>query len=178
MLRRISSTACVAAMFCLTAVPAAPAWAVAKPTGGPSEAAPASMAAGAVKPPVAAPTDSFAPTAQLVSVHFDFNRSEIRPGDAALLDKNADWLKANPRNVVLVEGAADQRGTPAYNLALGNRRARAVKDYLVAKGIAPDRIMIISYGLGRLACPTNADTCWNDNRRVDFQVKVENKQAP
>ena len=178
MLRGISSTACIAAMFCLTVVPIAPAWAAAKPTGGPSEAAPASMPAGTVKPPVAAQTDFFAPTAQLVSVHFDFDRSVIRPGDAARLDKNAAWLKANPGKVVLVEAAADQRGIPAYNLALGNRRAKAVKDYLVAQGIAPERIMTITYGKGRLACPTNADTCWSDNRRVDFQVKVMNKQAP
>ena len=95
-----------------------------------------------------------------------------------MLDRNAEWLRVNPRNTVLVEGAADQRGNRAYNQALAERRAQAVKDYLVAHGVASDRIMMISYGKGRLACPTNADPCWSDSRRVDFQVKVLNKQAP
>ena len=176
--RRIFSTACIAALFCLTVVPGAPAGAVEKTTGKPYEAAPPSMAAGVVKPPVAVPTDDFASTAELVSVHFDFDSSVIRPGEAARLDKNAEWLKANPKNAVLVEAAADQRGNRAYNQALAERRARAVKNYLVAHGVASDRIMMISYGEGRLACPTNADPCWSDNRRVDFQVKVLNKQAP
>jgi peptidoglycan-associated lipoprotein len=175
MRRRIFSTACIAALFCLTTTPG---WAAEKNTSLPSEAAPASTAAGVVKPPVAVPTDDFAPTAQLVSVHFDFASSAIRPGEAAVLDRNAAWLNANPRNTVLVEGAADQRGNRAYNRALAERRAQAVKNYLVAHGVASDRIMMISYGEGRLACPTNADPCWSDNRRVDFQVKVLNKQAP
>ncbi len=178
MQRRILSTACTAAFLCITLVPAAPAWAAERNTGAPSEAAPASTAAGVVKPPVAVPTDDFAPTAQLVSVHFDFASSAIRPGEAAMLDRNAAWLRVNPMNTVLVEGAADQRGNRAYNQALAERRAQAVKNYLVTHGVASDRIMMISYGEGRLACPTNADPCWSDSRRVDFQVKVLNKQAP
>jgi len=94
------------------------------------------MAGGVSKPPFAAPTDDFAPTSQLVSIHFDLASSAIRPGEAALLDRNAAWLKANPRNTVLVEGAADQRGNRVYNQALAERRAQAVKNYLVAHGIA------------------------------------------
>jgi peptidoglycan-associated lipoprotein len=176
--RKIFSTACIAAVLCITPALAAPARAAEKNTPGPSEAAPTSAAAGVVKPPVAVQTDDFVTTPELGSVHFDSARSEIRPGDAAVLDKNAEWLKANPKNTVLVEGAADQRGTPASNKALAERRAQAVKSYLVAKGIASDRIMTISYGAGRLACQTNADSCWSDNRRVDFQVKALNKQAP
>ena len=176
--RRIFNTTCIAALFCLTVVPTGPAWTAQKTTGGPSEAAPASMAAGVSKPPHAVPTDDFAPTSQLVSIHFDVASNAIRPGEAALLDRNAAWLKANPRNTVVVEGAADQRGNRVYNQALAERRAQAVKNYLVAHGIASDRIMTISYGEGRLACPTNADPCWSDNRRVDFQVKVLDRQAP
>jgi peptidoglycan-associated lipoprotein len=176
--RRIFSTACIAAMFCLTAVPTAPAGAAAKNTGGPAQAASDSVAAGVDKPVVVVPTDDFAPTAELVAVHFNVDSSKIRPGEAAVLDKNAEWLKANPRTAVLVEGAADQRGPRAYNRALAERRSQAVKSYLVAQGVASDRIMIASYGEGRLACPTNAARCWSDNRRVDFQLKVMNKQAP
>jgi peptidoglycan-associated lipoprotein len=178
MQRKIFSTARIAAILSITVVLALPAWAVEKNTAVPSEAAPASTAAGVVKPPVAVPTDDFVPTAELLSVHFDTASSAIRPGDAVKLTKNAEWLKANPKNVVLVEGAADQRGSLAYNQALAERRARAVKSYLVAQGVEPDRIMVMAYGERRLACPANADPCWTDNRRVDLLVKVLNKQAP
>jgi peptidoglycan-associated lipoprotein len=171
-------TARIAAAFCLTVAFAAPAWAAAQPAPLPSEAPPASAAAGVVTPPVAVPTDDFVPTAELVSVHFDTASSAIRPSEAARLAQNAEWLKANPMNTVLVEGATDQRGGLAYNQALGERRAQAVKSYLVSQGIAPDRIRTMSYGERRLACWTNADPCWSDNRRVDFLVKVLNKQAP
>jgi peptidoglycan-associated lipoprotein len=176
--RKIFSTARIAVMLSITAVLAIPAWAVDKNAAIPSEAPPASAAAGVVKPPVAVPTDDFVPTAELVSILFDFNSSAIRPGDAANLAKNADWLKANPRNVVLLEGAADRRGSLAYNQALAKRRANAVKSYLVARGVEPDRIMTMSYGERHLACPTNAEPCWSDSRRVDLLVKVLSKQAP
>jgi peptidoglycan-associated lipoprotein len=176
--RKIFSTARIAVMLSITVLLAVPAWAVDKSTAIPSEAPPASTAAGVVKPPVAVPTDDFVPTAELVSVHFDFNSSAIRPGDASNLARNADWLKANPRNAVLLEGAADRRGSLAYNQALARRRASAVKSYLVAQGVEPDRIMTMSYGERRLACPTNADPCWSESRRVDLLVKVLNKQAP
>ena len=176
--RKNFSAARIAVMLSITVVLALPAWAVEKNAAMPSEAPPASAAAGVVKPPVAVPTDDFVPTAELVSVHFDFNSSAIRPGDAASLAKNADWLKANPRNVVLLEGAADRRGSLAYNQALAKRRANAVKSYLVAQGVEPDRIMTMSYGERRPACPANADPCWSESRRVDLLVKVLNKQAP
>ena len=175
---KIFSTARLIVMLCVTVVLALPAWAVEKNAAVPSEAPPASAAAGIVKPPVAVPTDDFVPTAELVSIHFDYNSSAIRPGDAANLAKNADWLKANPRNVVLLEGAADRRGSITYNQALAKRRANAVKSYLVAQGVEPDRIMTMSYGERRPACPVNADPCWSESRRVDLLVKVLNKQAP
>jgi peptidoglycan-associated lipoprotein len=178
MQRKTLNTARIAVMLSITAVLALPAWAGEKNTGIPSEAPPASAAAGVVKPPVAVPTDDFVPTAELVSVHFDTASSVIRPGEAAKLTKNAEWLKANPRNAVLLEGAADRRGSLAYNQALAKRRANAVKSYLVAQGVEPDRITTMSYGERRLACPTNADPCWSDSRRVDLLVKVLNKQAP
>jgi peptidoglycan-associated lipoprotein len=178
MQRKIFNIVRTAVMLSITVVLVLPTWAVEKKPAVPSEAAPASTVAGAVKPPVAVPTDDFVPTAELVSVHFDTASSAIRPGEAAKLTKNAEWLKANPRNTVLVEGAADQRGSLAYNQALAERRARAVKSYLVAQGVESDRIMTMSYGERRLACPTNADPCWTDNRRVDLLVKVLNKQAP
>jgi peptidoglycan-associated lipoprotein len=169
---------CITAFFCLTIVGAAPAWAAEKPIAIPSEAAPLSTAAGVVKPPMAVSTDDFLPTPELTSVYFDTASSKIRPGDAAVLAKNADWLKAHPNAAVLVEGAADPRGSLAYNQSLSERRAQAVRSYLVAQGVAPDRIMTMSYGERRLACRTRDAQCWSDDRRVDFQVKVMNKQAP
>lgn len=171
------SAARIVVMLSITVVLALPAWAVEKNAAVPSEAPPASAAAGVVKPPLAV-SDDFVPTAELVSVHFDFNSTAIRPGDAANLAKNAEWLKANPRNVVLLEGAADRRGSVAYNQALAKRRANAVKSYLAAQGVEPDRITIMSFGEHRQACPANADPCWSESRRVDLLVKVLNKQAP
>ena len=75
-----------------------------------------------------------------------------------------------------VEGAADPRGSRDYNLALGERRASAVRDYLVASGVAPDRISILSTGAARQAC--RGQDCWTLDRRVDFLVKRLPRQAP
>ncbi len=125
---------------------------------------------------VALPLDEFALTTELPSVHFDVARATIRPADRNVLDTNAEWLKANPRQPVAIEGAADPRGSRDYNLALGDRRARAVRDYLIARGVAPERITILSAGEARQAC--SGRDCWALDRRVDFLVKRLPRQAP
>ncbi len=98
-------------------------------------------------------------------VFFDTDRSTIRPDGRATLDKQAAWLKQYPQNVITVEGHADERGTREYNLALGNRRATAVKNYLVATGINPNRITTISYGKERPAVVGSNEQAWAQNRR-------------
>jgi peptidoglycan-associated lipoprotein len=77
--------------------------------------------------------------AALEDVDFALDRAAIRPEDAPALDANAHWLKANPGVLVLVEGHADERGSDAHNLTLGERRAKAARDALVARGVAPTR---------------------------------------
>lgn len=122
--------------------------------------------------------EGFAPMPELGSVYFDFDRAAIRPADAKMLDKHADWLKANSTVMIAIEGGADQRGSLSYNQKLSERRAQAVSDYLVARGVAPERIVDVGYGKQVLACTTSGEPCWRKNRQVDFLAKTMNKQAP
>ena len=115
----------------------------------------------------------FSETAALKDIHFDFDKYELRPGDAKVLDANAGWLKANAGNLVLIEGHADERGTDGYNLALGERRAQAAMNYLVAQGIRASRITIVSYGEERPVCREHNEACWARNRRDHFLTKAE-----
>ncbi|HTY77010.1 MAG TPA: peptidoglycan-associated lipoprotein Pal [Candidatus Bathyarchaeia archaeon] len=114
----------------------------------------------------------FAPNPNLKNIYFDFDKYDIRPGDAKILDGNAAWLKANADNLVLIEGHTDNRGTAEYNLALGERRAKAAQNYLVAQGIQANRITIISYGKERPVCNENTEPCWAQNRRDVFLTKT------
>jgi peptidoglycan-associated lipoprotein len=116
---------------------------------------------------------TFQPTDNVKTIHFDFDKSNIRPGDAKILDANAAWLKANPTYLLLIEGHCDERGTNAYNLALGDRRARAAMTYLVAQGVRADRISMISYGEERPVCTEKTEACWARNRRDQFLVKEQ-----
>ena len=102
---------------------------------------------------------------------FDFDKYDIRPTDAKTLDTNAAWLKSND-NLVLIEGHCDERGTNEYNLALGERRAKAAMNYLVAQGVQASRITIISYGKERPTCTEHSESCWAQNRRAHFLVKA------
>jgi outer membrane protein OmpA-like peptidoglycan-associated protein len=122
--------------------------------------------------------EGFAPIPELGPVYFDFDQSAIRPGDAKILDKHAEWLKANSTAMVAIEGGADQRGPLPYNQKLSERRARAVSDYLIAHGVPAERIVSVGYGNKVLECRTPGEVCWQKNRQADFLVKVVNKQAP
>src|SRR5215470_18888596 len=84
----------------------------------------------------------FMENAALRDVNFEFDKYDIRPADAKILDANAAWLKTNARSLLLIEGHCDERGTPEYNLALGERRAKAAMSYLTALGIQANRISI------------------------------------
>jgi len=138
------------------------------PSGAPTGTPDASAPIGPARPSVA----EFAARAELEDVHFDFDRYDIRPGDARILDASAAWLRASPAALVLIEGHCDERGTDAYNMALGDRRAKAAMDYLVSRGIQADRITSLSYGEERPVCREHTEACWAKNRRAHFLVKV------
>jgi len=124
-------------------------------------------ATAAARPPVA----DFAANPNLQDIYFDFDKYDIRPGDAKTLDSNATWLKGN-NNLVLIEGHCDERGTNEYNLALGERRAKATMNYLVSQGVQAGRITIISYGEERPICTEHNEACWAKNRRAHFLTKA------
>ena len=107
----------------------------------------------------------------LVDVLFDFDRSELKPMARDVLQRNSDWIKQNLGVGIEIEGHADSRGTNEYNLALGSRRAQAVKDYLVTLGNAPGRLSTISYGEELPVCGVNSEKCWEKNRRAHFVVR-------
>ncbi|HEX6211559.1 MAG TPA: OmpA family protein, partial [Methylomirabilota bacterium] len=89
----------------------------------------------------------------------------------ARLSRNAEFLRSRPEFVVQVEGHCDERGTNAYNLVLGERRAKAAHEYLMARGVEAARIMTISYGEERPGCTERNETCWARNRRAHFLAK-------
>jgi peptidoglycan-associated lipoprotein len=138
--------------------------------GGPGSTAPGAgggTATAAARPPVA----EFSANPNLKDIYFDFDKYDIRPGDAKILDSNATWLKSN-NNLVLIEGHCDERGTNEYNLALGERRAKATMNYLVSQGVQAARITIISYGEERPLCTEHNEACWARNRRAHFLTKA------
>lgn len=104
----------------------------------------------------------------LQAIHFDFDRSFIRDDAKPVMKANAQWLKANPKVKIRIEGNCDERGTIEYNQALGQRRAAAAKKYLTDLGIASKRISLISYGKEKQVCSDANEECWQKNRRDDF----------
>lgn len=103
-------------------------------------------------------------------IHFDFDRSNIRAGDAAILDGKVGILRANPALRVRISGHCDERGSDEYNLALGNRRASSTKQYLVNQGIDASRIDIVSYGEERPMAMGSTEEAWAQNRRAEFEI--------
>lgn len=106
----------------------------------------------------------------LSAVHFDYDRDTLGEGSLAALKANADWLKANPKVEVRIEGHCDERGTVAYNLALGQKRARAVRDYYRALGVPMRRMATISYGKEQPDCRESNEDCWRRNRRAETRA--------
>jgi peptidoglycan-associated lipoprotein len=104
-------------------------------------------------------------------VFFDFDKSDLRPDAIEQLNRQAEWLKANPSITVVIEGHCDERGTREYNLALGERRASAAKQYLESVGIDAGRMETISYGKERPAVLGSNEEAWAQNRRAVLVVK-------
>lgn len=99
-------------------------------------------------------------------VFFDFDSYDLKPEASAQLEQQAAWLKTYPQRTLIVEGHCDERGTREYNLALGDRRATSVKNYLVALGIDPNRVQTISYGKERPEALGTNEAAWAQNRRA------------
>jgi peptidoglycan-associated lipoprotein len=99
------------------------------------------------------------------TIHFDTDSYSLNTEAQGILQKQAKWLQQYPQHTVTIEGHADERGTREYNLALGDRRATTVLNYLVALGVDKARLSEVSYGKEKPVCPDATDTCWNENRR-------------
>jgi peptidoglycan-associated lipoprotein len=106
----------------------------------------------------------------LKDVRFAYDSYDLDASARDVLAANASWLKEHPGTRTEIEGHCDERGTIEYNLALGARRAKAAKDYLVSLGISPDRLSTISYGEELPLCHDATDACWARNRRVHFVI--------
>jgi peptidoglycan-associated lipoprotein len=107
----------------------------------------------------------------LKEVYFDFDRYDLRSDARDTLKANAVWLKSNPSARVEIEGHADERGTSEYNMALGAKRAQAVREYLVTLGVPADRLTTISYGEEIPGCKEQTEQCWQMNRKARFAIK-------
>jgi peptidoglycan-associated lipoprotein len=116
------------------------------------------------------PTTVAAGTMVMDTVYFEFDEATLSDAAKETLVRNAAWLRSNPNTRVQVEGNADERGTNEYNLALGERRAAAVKSYLTSLGIDGNVLVVISYGEERPADPGHSEDAWTKNRRVDFKA--------
>ena len=99
------------------------------------------------------------------TVNFDFDSAELTVSARSTLNRQSAFLSVNPDLMIVIEGHADERGTREYNLALGDRRATAVRDYLVAKGINSARVRTVSYGKERPAISGSDEAAWSQNRR-------------
>ena len=106
----------------------------------------------------------------LGDVFFDLDKSDIRDESRSLLQRNADWMKRWTSTTITVEGHCDSRGSSEYNLALGNRRATAVKDYLMSLGVPAGRVTLVSKGKEQPFCSDENEACWQQNRRGHFLI--------
>jgi peptidoglycan-associated lipoprotein len=125
--------------------------------------------------PPAVSTQTFAEiAARLRDLHFDYDKSDVRPEDQSILSSDASALKTIfarfPSSNIIIEGHCDERGSAEYNIALGDRRASATRDALAALGVPGDRLRTVSYGKERPACTEENETCFQQNRRAHFNA--------
>jgi peptidoglycan-associated lipoprotein len=109
-------------------------------------------------------------------INFDYDQSNIRPGDAATLDQKIAIMQANPALRIEITGHCDERGSDEYNLALGNRRALAAREYMVNRGIPADRISTASRGEEQPVDPASNEDAWARNRRDEFAISAGGEQ--
>ena len=118
--------------------------------------------------PTAEPTQDEIFTREVRDAYFDFNKADIRPDARTALAQTAQYLRSYPTERVTIEGHCDERGSTEYNLALGDRRASAAKQYLVSLGISADRINTVSFGKEKPFCMQSTEDCYQQNRRGHF----------
>ena len=143
----------------------------------PPPAGPVTAVAPEVKPEIPVPAAPVAPAAApaavaaaaaLTDINFDFDKYNIRPGDAEILKKDFEWFKANPGKKARIEGHCDERGTVEYNLVLGQKRADSAKSYLMNLGADGKLLETVSYGKEKPIDPGHNEAAWAKNRRVHF----------
>ena len=137
---------------------------------GPGGSATASASVSVNAPPPPPPPPQREPDfyQEVRDAYFDYDKADIRPDARAALSKTADFLKANPSIKVTIEGHCDERGSTEYNLGLGDRRASAVKQFMVSSGVPADRISTVSFGKEKPFCMESNEACWQQNRRGHF----------
>lgn len=106
----------------------------------------------------------------LGDIYYDFDEYDLRPEARERLARNAEFMREHPEFVFTIEGHCDERGTNEYNLALGDRRASAARNYLTSLGIDTSRLSTISYGEERPQCAESSESCWQLNRRAHFVI--------
>jgi peptidoglycan-associated lipoprotein len=147
-----------------TEAPAEPVAATASPVAtAPATAMPAASVSGAS-------SRDFTPLPELSDVRFRPGLVTIGQADAPALDAVVRWLREHPTALVQIEGHSDDLGTPSGNRAVAEKRALAVMKYLVAKGVEPQRVSIVSYGSERPLCMEKTDACRAKNRRAQFRI--------
>jgi len=125
----------------------------------------------ATPPPARSLSDAEFWTTRVTDIYFDYDRYDIREDARVALLANARALIERPSLRFTIEGHCDERGSERYNLALGDRRANAAKQFLVVQGIQPERVDIISYGEDQPFCTENNEDCWEKNRRAHFVLR-------
>jgi peptidoglycan-associated lipoprotein len=147
------------------------------PPPAPRAAAPAARPA----PPAESPTEAIKTSKQLadylnklLDAYFDYDKAELRADAQSALNTNSSELRALlqefPNTKFVVEGNCDERGSPEYNLALGERRAKAAEEFLTQIGVPAERLTVISYGQERPVCSDHDENCWQKNRRAHLSV--------
>jgi peptidoglycan-associated lipoprotein len=136
------------------------------PGGSANATATVSVAAPPPPPPPTAPEPDF--NQEVRDAYFDYDKADIRPDARVALSTTADFLKRAPSIKVIIEGHCDERGSTEYNLGLGDRRASAVKQYLVSLGVSADRLSTVSFGKEKPFCTEHNEACWQQNRRGHF----------
>jgi peptidoglycan-associated lipoprotein len=109
----------------------------------------------------------------LKNAYFDYDKADLRDDARAALTDDARWLKRYASTQILVEGHCDERGTEEYNLALGDRRANVVREYLASLGVGPNRVKTVSYGKDRPLCNEETESCWQQNRQGHLVITAK-----
>ena len=157
-----------------------------KPAQKPDDKAAAEKSAAAASAPAAPPSEvveaslragEFAPRADLKPVPFDYDSAKLSDEALAALKANAEIIKADPSLEVMVAGHCDERGTVAYNLALGQKRAKEVRDYYIRLGVDGARAATLSYGKEQPLCAEPNEACWARNRRAETRARARADKA-